>query len=396
MIIFFYKIFCYEHEDFQTRSHPGQILPLAILWYDLTEKFPPELTPITQPAKPKSVAKKKSIPPVNTTGTWDKPIQKPPNPPPVQITPTKYPNQCLIPLTHLYTSFGSSQTDSPSMQKVSASETIPLSPSKSIQDHLSPSFKRTINEKQLLPKDIPLNNSSNLIDPRLTTLKPTHQIFYLESKAVKRVRQQQKRLNQYCDSSAKTHYALIPFHIRSISSDEYEQKNFSTKTSPSLMISVIDCLQFGLKTSANQSCIDLDTDENQIAYQQIHRSNVLIEQERDLNSQEIRLHLREKRQRKVQEHIYQQKKNDLPNVKTYMQNGRKLLKEHQQTNPSKKEFSVELLDFFSYEYQHENRPYVKRILAELIGIFIEKYGLNYAQLISKIAQGKIPVESTIS
>lgn len=383
-MIFFSKIFCYEHEDFQTRSHPSQILPLAILWYDLTEKFPPELAPIPQQSKPKSSPKKKSNPPESTTGTWDKPIQ---------TTPAKYPNQGLIPFTPLYTSFCTSQTDSPSIKKLITSETIPLSPVKSIQD-LSPSFKRTNNEKKLPPKNIPLTHSSNLLDPRLSTLKQTHQIFYLESKAVKRVRQQQKRLNQYCDSSTKTHYALIPFHIHSISSEEYAKKNSSTKTSSSLMISVVDCLQFGLKTSANQSCIDLDENENLIAYQQIQRSNALIEQERDLNSQTIRLHLREKRQRKVQEEIHQQKKHDLANVKIYMQNGRKLLKEHQQTNPSKRDFSIELLDFFSYEYQHENRPYVKRILAELIGIFIEKYGLNYVELISKIAQGEITVEST--
>ena len=316
---------------------------------------------------------------VTRAGTWDKPIQKPVDPSPIQTTPAKLPSQSPIPHLSLYTSF----SDSLPIQKVIASETIPLSPVKSICD-LSPSIKRTANEKKLPPKDIPMNSSIDLLDPRLSTLEKTRQIFYLEPKAVKHAQQQQKRLNQYCDSAMKTHYTLIPFHTHSKSSNEYQQK-----TSPGLMISVIDCLQFGLKSSSNQSYIDLEEMDNQIAFEQIQRSNELIEQKRDLNSQENRLHRQDTQPRKTHDAISQQKKNDLPNGKIYIQNGRKLIKEHQQTNPLKREFSLEFLDFFTYEYQHEHRPYAKRILAELLGIFIEKYTLDYAQLISKGTEGKI-------
>jgi hypothetical protein len=167
--------------------------------------------------------------------------------------------------------------------------------------------------------------------------------------------------------------------------NEYERqlKNFS-----SLHISVIDCFHFGFKKSTDQLYIDLEENENQLAYEQIQMSNQLIQHEKELNSQEIRLHLREKRQRKIQEQIYEQKKNDLTSSKLFIHNGRKLLKEHQIITSSNNHISLELLDFFSYEYRHENRPHVKRILAELIGIFIEKYGLDYQQITSKAIQGR--------
>jgi hypothetical protein len=37
------------------------------------------------------------------------------------------------------------------------------------------------------------------------------------------------------------------------------------------------------------------------------------------------------------------------------------------------------LDFFSREYKTENRPHVKHLLAELVGVFIEKYHVDCDQ-----------------
>jgi hypothetical protein len=290
----------------------------------------------------------------------------------------------MIPYSSLYTSF----CNSPLIEKVIASETIPLSPQNSISD-LSPPLKQLINEKKLPSKDIPLNSTTDLIDPRLKTVQSTHHnIFYLESKAVKHAVQQQKRLNNYYGSKSKTNYILIPFHIRSISSDEYERNNQMLKNSSPLSISVIDCFHFGLKKASNQFYIDLEENENQLAYEQIQISEQLIEQEKHLNSKEIRLHLREKRQKKVQEQINEQKKTDLTNAKIHIYNGRKLLKEHQEINSTNNQLPLELIDFFSHEYRNEDRPYVKRILAELIGIFVEKYGLDYTKMISKTIEGR--------
>jgi len=332
-------------------------LPLAILWYDLKEKFSTQLTPTTsQESQQRNSFKKKPILSLNT-GTWDEPIQD---------TIKKYPDQFFLPCSSLYTSF----SNSPHLNQT---ETIPLSPQKDLL---------LFNERKISLINIPLNSTIELIDPRLKTLKQIKQIFYLESKTVKYALQQQKRLKNYYRSTLKTNYILIPFFIRSISLNEYERqlKNFS-----SLHISVIDCFHFGFKKSIDQLYIDLEENENQLAYEQIQISNQLIQHEKELNSQEIRLHLREKRQKKIQE----QKKNDLINSKLYIHNGRKLLKDRQIITSSNNQISLELLDFFSYEYRNENRPHVKRILAELIGIFIEKYGLDYQQIIPKAVQGRI-------
>jgi hypothetical protein len=383
----------------QTLSHPSQILPLAILWYDLKEKFSSELTSTSQESQQRngknvkllnSFKNTQTIKPIPkpilplTNGTWDDltPDTTPILPTPIPPSPPTYPSQFMIPYSSLYTSFSNPQPstiyrDPRLTRTVSSSETIPLSPQNSLV------------EKSLSSKVIPLNSTSQLIDPRLQTLKQSQNIFYLETNAVKHALQQQKRLNNYHDTknssiSKKTNYTLIPFLIRSISSDEYERNNQLSKNSSrtdysSLYISVIDCFRFGFEKSDNQLYIDLEQNENQLAYEQIKISSQLIQQEQQLNSQEIRLHLREKSQRKNEEQINQRKTYSSSNSKIYINNGRKLLKEHQVGASANNQISLELLDFFSYEYRHETRPHVKRILAELLGVFVEKYGLKYKQ-----------------
>ncbi|CAF1006016.1 unnamed protein product [Rotaria sp. Silwood1] len=422
-------IFCYEHEDLQTVSRPSQILPLAILWYDLKEKFSSKLTSISQESQQNNekiiksktlIQNKPSTKPIPkpisilNTGTWDDLIQEPTNTP---ITPTisnKYPSQLMLPLS----SFNNIQSltnyrDPRLLRTVVSSEVIPLSPQhpvyeRSQSDTSSLSLKSTNTTKKMSLVNIPLNSTSELMDPRLPTYKSKYNIFYLELKAVKHALQQQKRLNNYYHNSKtntkpKTNYTLIPFFVRSISSDECETNNNNNKISnqsshldySSLSVSVIDCFHFGLKTTNNKLYIDLEDNDNKLAYEQINISNQLIQYEKQLNSQEIRLHLREKRQRKMQEYFNQQRKNQLANSKTYVNIGRKILKEHQLVTPSSnQQISLELLDFFSYEYQHENRSNVKHLLAELIGVFVDKYGLANKQTTSnnhqdKVIEGKI-------
>lgn len=318
------------------------------------------------------------------TGTWDEPIQDKTNIPPIQtITPPKYSsNHLLPPYSSLYTSFSNPSLSDPRLNRtINSSETIPLI--ERPQSDISLLFK------QISLIHIPLNSNEQLIDPRLKTLKQTHDIFYLEYKIFKHALQQQKRLNNYYGSKIKTHYILIPFHIHSISLNEYQRFNQQTKTSSELYISVIDCFHFGLKQTENQLYIDLEEYENQIGFKQIQISNQLIEQEKQLNSQEIRLQLKEKRLRKSQEQFYEEKKKELANSKFYIYNGRKLLKERQiLTTSNNKNISLELLNLFSYEYQHETRPHVKRILAEIIGIFNEKYSLNQQEITLNNIEGK--------
>ncbi|CAF3881192.1 unnamed protein product [Rotaria sordida] len=424
------KIFCYEHEDLKTLSRPSQILPLAILWYDLKEKFSSKLTSTSQesqqnndkPIKLKNSNQNKSsiksIPkPISTlnTGTWDDLTQESTNTSIISTISNKYPSQLMLPLS----SFSNLQPltnyrDPRLIRTVISSEIIPLSPQHPINERSQldgSSLKSINNTKKNSLINIPLNSTIELIDPRLPTYKSKQNIFYLELKAVKHALQQQKRLNNYYYNSKnntkpKTNYTLIPFLIRSMSADEYETNNNNNKVSnqssysdySSLFVSVVDCFHFGLKNPNNKLYIDLEENDNKLAYEQINISNQLIQYEKQLNSQEIRLHLREKRQRKIQEYFNQQKKNQLANSRTYINLGRKVLKEHQiittsslssSSSSSNQQISLELLDFFCYEYQHENRPNVKRLLAELIGVFVDKYGLENKQTTSNNIQDKV-------
>ena len=294
-----------------------------------------------------------------------------------------------------------------------SSDTIPLSPQhllneRSLSDGSIPtkSVKTSANELLLITKStsviyIPLNSSASLIDPRLKTLKQTRNIFYLELQAVKHALQQQKRLNHYYDPKSglppKTSYTLVPFLMRQVSMNEYERllndennthkftKHSNSIDYSSLHISVVDCFNFGL-TKPNQEYVDLEQNENKLAYEQIEISNELIQREKQLNSQQIRLRLREKRQRRVQQQLYDKQSlkscpSLLTNSKLYMTTGRKLLKEHQISTsiPNTTHLSPVLLDFFSREYKNENRPHVKQILAEVVGIFMEKYHIEQNQ-----------------
>jgi hypothetical protein len=352
---------------------------------------------------------------------------------------SKYPSHFLVPFHRVYSnpSVPTSSIVEPSLQQKStqqiinsrdprlirtkretissSSETIPLSPQhllneRSLSDGSVSTkiFKVPSDEPLLITKStsviyIPLNSSASLIDPRLKTLKQTRNIFYLELQSVKHALQQQKRLNHYYDPKSglppKTSYTLVPFLKRQVSIDEYERllndehntykfaKHSPSIDYSSLYISVVDCFNFGL-TKSNQAYVDLEQNENKLAYEQIEISNELIQREQQLNSQQIRLRLRERRQRRMQRQIYD-KQNlksssslspSLSNSKLYMTTGRKLLKEHQiSTITSNTHLSPVLLDFFSQEYKSENRPYVKQLLAEVVGIFMEKYHIEHNQ-----------------
>ncbi|CAF4342904.1 unnamed protein product, partial [Rotaria sp. Silwood2] len=478
-------IFCYEHENLETISGPSQILPIAILWYDLIEKFPPELIPTNMIKNPsnqeslhrngnrnnKKLALKKkisnqSVKPI--TSHSNKSIVSPTisnfinREDSIQVTTTsetiqnsiliesltssktKYPSHFMVPYNRVYSNPSLSTSSNTEQQQqihptqkitnsrdprllrtkrektLISSETIPLSQQnliyeRSILYNVSSidSLKTSLDEPILITKStsliqIPLNSSIILIDPRLKTIKNTRNIFYLELQTVKHAIQQQKRLNHYYDTKngliSKTSYTIIPFVIRQVLNDEYERllnddnnrykfhKHSNSTDYSSLYVSVIDCFNFGLikSTINNQTYIDLEQYENKLAYEQIEISNELIQREKQLNSQHIRLRLREKRQRKMQQQINEKKISDklsiinsssLPNSKLYLTTGRQLLKEHKLTTKSlNTPIPLDLLDFFSQEYKNENRPYVKQLLAELVGIFIEKYHIEHNQI----------------
>ncbi|CAF4014095.1 unnamed protein product, partial [Rotaria magnacalcarata] len=334
-------IFCYEYNDLETVSHPSQILPLAILWYDLKEKFSSKLISTSQESqknhekmnnsknlnKAKPLLSKPISKPMSllNTGTWDEltsditmsPEKK--KIPPTQTMPNKYPTQLMLP----FSSFSNLQQivnyrDPRLARTVISSETIPLSPRTPIHEKsqldISLSTKPTVLAKRNPLTVIPLNSKTKLIDPRLQSDKSKHHVFYLESQAVKHALQQQKRLNNYHNSKnntkPKTSYTIIPFTINSISLDEYESsKKVSNQSLPTdcspLCISVVDYFHFGVKPKHNQLYIDLEENENQLAYEQINISNHLIERQKQLGSQEIRLQLRERGQRKMDQFFNQ-------------------------------------------------------------------------------------------
>ncbi|CAM4853860.1 unnamed protein product [Rotaria socialis] len=417
-------IFCYEYNDLETVSHPSQILPLAILWYDLKEKFSSKLVSTSQESrknhekmnnsknlnKTKPLLSKPISKPMSllNTGTWvdlTSDITISPEKekiPPTQTMPNQYPTQLML----SFSSFSNLQQianyrDPRLARTVTSSETIPLSPRTPIHEKsqldISLSTKPTVLAKRNPLTVIPLNSKTKLIDPRVQSDKSKHHVFYLESQAVKHALQQQKRLNNYHNSKnntkPKTSYTLIPFTINSISLDEYESsKKVSNQSLPTdhspLCISVVDYFHFGLKPKNNKLYIDLEENENRFAYEQINISNHLIERQKQLGSQEIRLQLRERGQRKMDQFFNQHNKFYSANSKLYVNAGRKFLKNHVAiaSSSSDHKISSELLDFFSYEYQSEERSHVKHLLAELIGVFVEKYGLENKQIISKHTQ----------
>jgi hypothetical protein len=391
-------------------------------------------------------------PSISHPGTWEGPNQDPTTPETPQSfnaiessTVTKYPSHFMVPFHRVYsnplavlTSTLEQQQQPPQISPLphqilstrdprllrakresllTSSETIPLSPQhlmpeRSLSDGSKPT-KTSFDEPLLITKSssviyIPLISSTSLIDPRLKTLKQTRNIFYLELQAVKHALQQQKRLNHYHDPKSglppKTSYTLVPFLPRQVSNDEYERllnddnntfkftKHSNGIDYSSLYILVDDCFNFGLlkPTKSKQMYVDLEQYENKLAYEQIEISNELVQREKQLNSQQIRLRLREKRQRKMQQQINDKKIYDkqtfkpsltsplsstsLTNSKLHIATGRQLLKEHEISSPSSHtHISTDLLDFFSREYKNETRPHVKHLLAELVGVFIEKY-----------------------
>jgi hypothetical protein len=392
-------------------------------------------------------------PSISNFGTWEGPTQDTiiPETPPIPNTiesPTtpKYPSHFMTPFHRAFsnplvisTSTTEQQQHPPSQPSplplqisnsrdprllrtkrestLISSETIPLSsqhpfPERSLSEGSKP-LKTSSDELVLITKStsliyIPLTSSTSLIDPRLKTLKQTRHIFYLELQAVKHALQQQKRLNHYYDPKTglppKTSYTLVPFLVRHVSNNEYERllnddnntykfnKHSNGIDYSSLYISVDDCFNFGLSKplKTNQLYIDLEQNENKLAYEQIEISNELIQREKQLNSQQIRLRLREKRQRKMQQQINEKKnlKTSLTsplssaisstNSKLHIATGRQLLKEHKiSTIPENTYISNDLLDFFSREYKNENRPHVKHLLAELVGVFVEKYHVQH-------------------
>ena len=232
----------------------------------------------------------------------------------------------------------------------------------------------------------------------------------MDTSSVKRALIQQKRLDQHHGAKhrllSKTTYAPIRLSIREVSDEEYarlQNDDHSDHTwntyvngfdCSSVHISVVDCLNFGFASASldDPSCIDLEQSENQLAYEQIRVADDLMKREKQLNSQEIRLRLREKRHQKLQQQLNERMAGepDLPSesngsgtrigplhAKRYAASGRQWLKEHRPAvRSTDTHVPSELLAFLSREYRSESRAHVKHLLAELGGVLIEKYQLH--------------------
>ena len=453
----------------ETVSRPSQILPIAILWYDSTEKFTLKLLSANSISKqtaqhsneysnnirisvqrkvfypaPKSRsslilnsdAEKNSTHNVTTNET----VQNSNTP---ESLKRKYPSHLMITYHRLHSDSSVVEAkqqyqQSDRSQQISSSrdprllctkqemtlkssETISLSPQNSIDERttfrnslmlnsskVSLNGSLSISEKNSSLIHIPLNSFISLIDPRLKTIKQTRNIFYLELQAVKHAIQQQKRLNRYTNS--KTSYTLIPFRIRQVSNTDYQRllndnnniyqfyKHSNDIKYSLLHVSVIDCMDFSLTTN-NHTYIDLEKNQNKLAYEQIEKSNELIEREKQLNSRCIHLRLREKRQRKIQQQINERIHYEKPHFKTLTHSklcvatGRQLLKQHKSSIKSPNtHISLDLLDFFSREYKNENQSHIKYLLAELAGIFTDKYHTEKQQTEVKRRQSEQEID----
>lgn len=370
-------------------------------------------------------------------------------PTPSTATNSKYPSQLMIPFSRLYshppqTTNGTTESSSSSTTTTTnnhqitqsrdprllkkktemagmSSDTIPLSPQhflheRSISDSaltikpssISAEDALTSSKSSSSPMKIPLSSAIPLPDPRTVSLTPTRTVLFFDSQAVKHYFQQQKRSNHHHDSKSgstvKTNYTPISYQVRQVSLEEYEQISANEPSSTekiiktsraidyaSLYVSVVDCFTFAFsKTTStnNQIYIDLEKPENKLAYDQMEKASELIERERQLNSQQIRLRLREKRQRKMQQYltekrIEQTKSSNHGTIspcsisKSHLSAGRQMLKEYPMVSATaNSQVPSDLLDFFAREYRHETRSHVKHLLAELVGIFIEKYHLE--------------------
>ena len=404
-----------------------------------------------------SISKPSTQPPVSSsplkTGTCEKPkqasvpVENAPVPSTPEVPTTKYPSQFMVPYHRPYshpsqnkaltidplstgTSLQIAHSRDPRLLRAQretasvSSETIPLSPQhllleRALSEHpFSSKFIRTSpGDSSLLLRSsslaitIPLNSNLTLTDPRLATVTSTRTVFFLELQAVKHAQQQQKRLNHYHDATSglapKTSYFLVPYLARQVSADEYERlwnhdqtslrckKPSHTNSYSSLHVSVVDCFNFGFSrtSSAEHSFIDLEEDENRIAFDQLETNSDLLEREGKLNSQQRRLRLRERRHRRRLQHINERRGTKSksssssnsppassiisPHSKINAVAGRQMLKDYPLTSAlPNAHVSSDLLEFFSREYRHETRSRVKHLLAELVGVFIEKYHLN--------------------
>lgn len=376
------------------------------------------------------------------------PVEKAPVPSTPEVPTTKYPSQFMVPYRRPYshpsqnkaltidplstgTSLQIARTRDPRLLRAQretasvSSETIPLSPQhllleRALSDHpftskfirTSPDDAPLLLRSSSLAITIPLNSNVTLTDPRLATMTSTRTVFFLELQAVKHAQQQQKRLNHYHDAKSglppRTSYFLVPYLARQVSVDEYErlwnhdqtslQWKGSSHTSDysSLHVAVVDCFNFGFSrtSSGEHSCIDLEEEENRIAFDQLETTSDLIEREGQLNSQHRRLRLRERRHRRRLQHINERRVTNSkssssssnsppassivsPHSKINIVAGRQMLKDYPLTSAlPNAHVSSDLLEFLSREYRHETRCHVKHLLAELVGVFIGKYHLK--------------------
>ena len=351
-----------------------------MLWYALPEKFlfqSPSRSRIPQPLPQNLIQRQVSAPPAVPIRAINPPISSTSS-----MTATDLTN--VVPIgtsTPMRNSRPSILTNQPASRfdsfrgeqsligtqgarMTQSAETIPLSEQK-------PACARSQSnqENKPTPTKILHNAMSSLDDPRLATFKHTRTVFYLEPNAVKHALQQQKRLKTYFLSASqcntRTTYTVIPLITQT--EEDY----------PPLCVSVTDCFHFGFQQTGNQIYIDLEDDENQLAYEELQISDRQTEQDKKSCAKADRLRARHKWQDKPQEAKETPDPCSSSPSEMYREKGRTLLESHTLLTPFHNQLSSQLVNFFSYEYRHENRPHIQDMLAELMGVLVEKYPFEH-------------------
>lgn len=464
------KVYCYEHKDFETISCPKQILPIAIVWYNLNgtlfsdsffltsktsngtrvinesnHRVKSRLNDTTSIEKTNGHSRCTSsesiksemgiISPHTTNKSWngvqiefdstniganrivDEQNHTIVNLQPSSTIPSIVHEEVLVKNVLINHSPSRNNRDprlsqNKSSSTLKSSENVLSSPTptlieKSINDvSNSKCVTPTTEESSLVPKTtsslpstvIPLVSNVSLVDPRPKITDGSRMVALLDIQIFKFVMQQQRRLNHYYESKTtvnrKTFYRPVPCQVRRVSVDQYQRLSNQNQLNglvtgesqkhnyPLLNVSVVDFFEFGFSSASTtpSNYIELNSPESKLAYDQMEQSNDLIRRESQLNSQQIRLGIRENRQKKVREQMREIRSNLTKTsiqTKKYVISGRQFLKEYPvKTSENNTTVSKELLEFLSREYRHETRSNVKHVLAELVGIFVEKYGLD--------------------
>lgn len=193
-------------------------------------------------------------------------------------------------------------------------------------------------------KSIPLETNDSQVDPRAKSLASKKLHLVLPKKRP--------------SDRSSTNFSMIPFFNRTENGENCPK---SIQVKP-FSIEVVDFFDLTQRTSTEENFIDLEDPKNGTIFEKLQ-----------LQEQKNRKTKRFRSDESNSKNEQKAKKIRRDDFKIHFEKGRAALKSRTLKEDFQPKFSDEILDFFSNEYRRENRLHVKRILAELTGIFIEKY-----------------------